>query len=119
MPFTFQDLRDHVARERMLDTDFFAETVTYRIPKRDDVEIAVHCDHSVKEEFDEHGNELVIEQLKVKIHRDDIANAPDLQHAIRRAGDTRDYLYAFNGKHDAVLYHATFERRSRRSQAIR
>lgn len=118
MAFTFNDLRDHVARERMLSTEFFAEEVTYRIPTRDDVTIKIHVDHKVEKEFDESGNEIVIEQLKVKIHRDDIVNAPDLQHAIRRAGDSRDYLFAFAGKHDAVLYHATFERRRRQSQGL-
>jgi hypothetical protein len=117
--FDFNDLRRHVLTHRSVSTEFFGETVTYRIPTRDDVSLKIHADHSVKEEFDASGNEIVIEQLKIKVNRTDIANAPDLQHAIRRAGEARDYLYAFSGKHDVHCYHATFERRYRRSIGLR
>lgn len=117
--FDFQALRRHVLVNRSVSTEFFGEVVTYRTPTRDDVVIKIHSDHSAEPEFDSQGNEVYVERLKVKINRADIARAPDLQHAIRRADDSRDYLYAFGGKHDPHCYHATFERRHRRSIALR
>lgn len=117
--FDFQSLRRHVLVNRSVNNEFFGETVTYRIPTRDDVVIKIHSQHKAEPEFDREGNEIVVEKLKVKINRTDLARAPDLQHAIRREGESRDYLYAFGGKHDPHCYHATFERRHRRSIALR
>ncbi len=106
----FAEFRSHVLKTRVLDKSLFAEDVTWKVPEHEDVTVTALCDHKDEIVNDGH-NEVLIETLRVVVSKDSLECAPHRGHKLRRADEDRDYLFVYNGRHDADAYRVVFERR--------
>ena len=115
----FQDLATTVMHATRLNTDWFAETVTYKTADGDSQSIAAHVSHAIRIQVDPDTNEeTIIEQILVELDRGTIPEPPDFGDRILLAGDTQAYLYAYKGKHRFTSWKATFERRRQTAQGV-
>lgn len=114
----FQDLLAGVMRSTRLNTDYFAQTVTYKTAAGSKT-VTAHVRHGVRMHVNPDTNEEeVIEQIHVELDRSVITSAPDFGHRILLDGETQAYLYAFKGTHRLVSWKATFERRRQTQQGV-
>jgi len=116
---SFQDLAARVMQRTRLNTDWFAQPVTYRTAAGDEQQIDAHVRHSIRiAENRDTNEEQVIEQIHVELDRSVITTAPDFGDRALLDGDTQAYLYAYKGTHRAVSWKATFERRRQTRQGV-
>jgi hypothetical protein len=124
---SFLDLQRTVLRATRLNTAFFAQACIYETGTGDDerqYQIPIHCRHRRREEERADGTVLLWEVLDVEIERTTdpdygIPNAPQIGDRITHPDGTPEYLYAYAGKHRAVSWVATFQRRAVAAQGVR
>lgn len=115
----FQTLAETVMRRTRLNTDWFAETVTYRTALGDEHSVPAHVRHEIRLKVDPDTNdETVIEQINVELDRAEITEAPTYGDRILLAGEDQAYLYTWSGKHRWTSWHATFERQRQTAAGV-
>lgn len=115
---TFRETMATVMRATRLNTEFFAQTVTYRLADGSELQMDVHVRHTVRHEERGDGTTTVVEQIRVEIDRAELECPPDYNDRILLAGDEYAYLYAYAGRHTPVSWKGTFERKRRTAQAV-
>lgn len=114
----FQDLLADVMRSTRLNTDYFAQTVTYRTGSQQ-LSVIAHVRHSVDARIDPNTNdEVIVEQILVELDRAVLTSPPTFHDRILLAGESQAYLYAWSGKHRPGSWKATFERRRQTQQGV-
>jgi hypothetical protein len=112
-----------------INTDEFAEVVTYFPEGAAARELNATCEQSQQAELDENGSERVLDELRVFCLRDADATdggiaAPEIGERLLRSStiDPRQRPYQFNGQieeADAVAWLLTFTREHRTAHAAR
>lgn len=115
----FQELAAEVMRATRLNTDYFAQDITYRTAQGDEIECPVHVRHSVRIDRNKDTNsEEIVEQIHVELDREDVPYAPEYGCRILLANETEAYLYAYRGTDRFTSWKATFERRRMAAQGV-
>lgn len=105
----FLDAQAAAMRARHLSPNYYGESISYNAGAGA-VALDVHARHKIETRRDDDGNETRVEVLKVTFDRTDLATAPTYGHTVTRSGDARAYVFAGEGRSNAVIWKATFER---------
>lgn len=115
---TFREQLETVMRGTRLNTEYFAQTVTYRLADGSELRLAMHVRHTIRHDERGDGTTTVIEQIRVEMDRAEVECPPDYNDRILLDGDEYPYLYAYQGKHTPVSWKGVFERKRRTAQGI-
>jgi hypothetical protein len=113
---TFRDTLENVMRATRLNTEYFAETVTFRGADGCELVMACHVRHTIRHDARPDGTTTVVEQIRVEIDRAQLECPPDYNDRILLQDDDYAYLYAYAGKHTPVSWKGVFERKRKTAQ---
>lgn len=114
---TLRDQLATVMRATRLNTEYFAQTVTYRLADGTELQLDAHVRHTVRHEQRPDGSTGVYEQIRCEIDRAELETPPDYSDRVLLADDEYPYLYAYAGRHTPVSWKATFERKRLTAQS--
>jgi hypothetical protein len=116
---TLRDVAKRVMQATRLNTDFFAQTVTYQPAGGDEADIPTHVRHRREYERQADGTIKVWDVIDVELDFDDVPDAPTHGARIVLAEGEAAYLYAYGGHARLCSWKATFRRQTLLAQGIR
>lgn len=114
---SFREQLENVLVNLRLNTDFFAETVSYRSTDGTEISLDVHVRESPRQDKLPDGTTELVESIHVEFAKSDLETPPDFGDRVLRAGDEWGYMYYQPGRHTAVSWKATFRRKKRTTQS--